>query len=199
MTTFRQMYGAVYVLENLKAQRVKVGMTINSVAVRLNDANDKWAERKGTCQICGGRLVLAGGRIPKHVLSGINCDGGNYLPLESDVSLSEAFVEALRLQQKALSGSEKNSVSRKIKTLERRICQYRNHRRHTGSWRIHTVYYTECAEQVELLSHELLGEFLDVSAPFGEVFSCPVSVATDAIEIVLNRLGLLKSARKISE
>lgn len=61
MVTFRQMYGAVYILENAKAQRVKVGMTINHVADRLSDANDKWMERKGTCQICGMRWLQVGG------------------------------------------------------------------------------------------------------------------------------------------
>jgi hypothetical protein len=37
--------GAVYIFENIKAQRVKVGMTaigINDVADRLRDVNDMW-------------------------------------------------------------------------------------------------------------------------------------------------------------
>ena len=38
MTQFRYMRGAVYILENGAAQRIKVGMTINDVALRLKDA-----------------------------------------------------------------------------------------------------------------------------------------------------------------
>ena len=57
MTQFRYMRGAVYILENIEAQRVKVGMTINAVALRLRDANDMWLEHKVTRQICGGRRL----------------------------------------------------------------------------------------------------------------------------------------------
>lgn len=35
VTEFRYLPGAVYILENILAQRVKVGMTINDVALRL--------------------------------------------------------------------------------------------------------------------------------------------------------------------
>jgi hypothetical protein len=52
------MHGVVYILENIEAQRVKVGMTINDVALRLRDANDMWLEHKITCQICGGRRLV---------------------------------------------------------------------------------------------------------------------------------------------
>ena len=57
MVEFRYLHGVVYIFENSKAQRVKVGMTINNVVGRLSDVNDMWLERKVTCQICGGRLV----------------------------------------------------------------------------------------------------------------------------------------------
>ncbi len=196
MPTFREMYGAVYILENTEAQRVKIGMTINHVSDRLNDVNDKWLERKGTCQICGVRLILANGIFPKHVLSGNRCLGGNQLPLEADVGLSEARLQDLRIQLQSASGSERGSITRKIKTLERRIEQYRNHSRPVGSWRVNVVYYTESAEKVELLSHELLASYLDTSAPFGEVFTCSVSEAIEAVEVVLRRLELLGSATK---
>ena len=196
MVSFREMYGAVYVLENAEAQRVKIGMTINHVVDRLNDVNDKWIERKGICQICGVRLVVSRGRMPKHVLSGKRCEGGDQPALENDVSLSERHLGYLRSQANSVSGSEKGSLTRKISTLEKRINQYRNHVRPVGSWSISTVYYTECAEKVELLTHELLAEFLDGSAPFGEVFTCSVPFATEAVETVLRRLQLLESARK---
>lgn len=196
MVIFRHMYGAVYILENIEAQRVKVGMTINKVVDRLSDINDKWTERKGTCQICGVRLVLNGGKFPRHVLSGINCSGGNRLPLEADVSLAEAHKRSLQEELQQASGSEKGSIARKIKTLERRIEQYRHHNRPTGLWKISAIFYTECAEQVELLSHNVLADHLDRSAPIGEVFSCSVPMAMEAVETALKQLGLLNSARK---
>jgi hypothetical protein len=63
-------------------------------------------------------------------------------------------------------------------------------------WQLSTAFYTECAERVELLSHEILGERLDKVAPFGEVFCCSVSEATEAVEKALSQLGLSHSARK---
>ena len=87
MPEFRYLPGAVYILENLAAQRVKVGMTINDVALRLRDVNDMWLEHKLTCQICGSRrlakIVGLGPRLmPRHVVSGTVCPGTNELPLE---------------------------------------------------------------------------------------------------------------------
>jgi hypothetical protein len=93
MVEFLYRHGVVYVFENSKAQRVKVGMTgigANTVEDRLRDVNDMWLERKVTCQICGGRLVNIGGLVPQHVKSGIRCRGGRALPLEKDVALAES-------------------------------------------------------------------------------------------------------------
>lgn len=199
MVIFRHMRGAVYILENIEAQRVKIGMTINQVIDRLSDINDKWTERKGTCQICGVRLVVKNGNFPKHVLSGIICSGGNRFPLEADVSLAETHMTSLQSKLQQVSGSEKGSISRKIKTLERRIEQYRHHCRPIGSWRISTVFYTERAEQIELLAHEFLADHLDRTAPIGEVFSCSALKATEAVETALRKLDLLGSARKEPE
>ena len=196
MAEFRYSQGAVYILENFKAQRVKVGMTTNKVTERLCDVNDMWLERKVTCQICGGRLVNTRGFVPQHVLSGIGCPGGGKLPLEKDVELAESHLENMKNRLSELSGSEKGSVTRKIKTLNKRIGMYRNYNRPLGVWRLHTAYYTECAEQVELLSHEFLADQLDKVAPFGEVFCCSVSEAMEAVETALNQLGLIHTARK---
>lgn len=196
MVDFRHMYGAVYVLENPVAQRVKVGMTINNVVDRLGDVNDMWLQRKVTCQICGGRLVGASGRVPRHVVSGRGCSGGDALPLEREVSLAESHLESMKASLDALSGSEKGSVTRKIKTLEKRIVVSRNRERTVGAWQVSVVFHTECAEQVELASHELLADRLDGRAPFGEVFCCSVSEATEAIEAALRQLELLEEARK---
>ena len=108
MVDFRHMYGAVYVLENAKAQRVKVGMTINDVIDRLNDVNKMWLSTKVVCQICGTRrLASKDGLMPQHVVGGIGCPGGNELPLEKDVLIAESHLEGLKQAVHELSGSEK--------------------------------------------------------------------------------------------
>src|SRR5205814_252710 len=129
-------------------------------------------------------------------VSGIGCPGGNELPLEKDVLIAESHLEALRQARHKLSGSEKGSATRKLKRLEERIALYRDYHQPVGRWRFSTAFYTKCAEQVELLSHEILAERLDRQAPFGEVFCCSVSEASAAVESALSRLGLLESARK---
>ena len=200
MVEFRYLHGAVYIFENSKAQRVKVGMTIMSttnVVDRLRDVYDKWLERKVTCQICGGRrLVNIEGLVPQHVTSGRGCPGGNALPLEKDVTLAESYLENMKNRLSELSGSEKGSATRIVNNIEKRIERYRHHNRPVGEWRLRVAFSTECAEQVELLAHKILEEYLDKLAPFGEVFCCSVSVATEAVETVLSQLGLLHSARK---
>jgi len=200
MVEFRYLHGAVYIFENSKAQRVKVGMSSMSttnVFDRLRDVNDMWLERKVTCQICGGRrLANISGLIPHHVVSGIGCPGGNALPLEKDVALAESHIQYIKNRHSELSGSEKGSATRIVNTLEKRIERYRHHNRPVGEWLFRVAFYTECAEQVELLSHEILAEKLDKAAPFGEVFCCSVSEATEAVEKVLSQLELLHSVRK---
>jgi hypothetical protein len=196
MVIFRHMYGVVYVLENRIAQRVKIGMTINDPVDRLDAVNDMWLGRKVTCQICGGRLVKDLEWVPKHVLSGVDCPGGGALPLESDVSLAESYLEEMKARVDGLCGSEKGSVIRKIKTIVKRIEMYRHSEPLVGGWRLSVSFHTESAEQVELASHGLLAHRLDERAPFGEVFHCSVSEATEAIETALAQLGLLEAARK---
>ena len=98
---FLYPHGAVYIFENTKAQRVKVGMTAigaNDVANRLSDVNDMWLERKVTCQICGRRCVNIGGHVPHHVgnVPGNDCPGGNALPLEKDVAVAESLLESMK-------------------------------------------------------------------------------------------------------
>ncbi len=191
-----RLLGSVYIFENPNAHRVKVGMTIGStstVADRLTDVNYMWLGRKATCQICGGRrLVNIKGLIPQHV----GCPGGNELPLEKDVTLAESYLENLKNRLNELSGSEKGSATRIVNNLEKRIEKYRHYNQPVGEWQFRVVFYTKCAEQVELLSHKILEKHLDKLAPFGEVFCCSVSVATEAVETVLGQLGLLHSARK---
>jgi hypothetical protein len=105
-------------------------------------------------------------------------------------------LENLRLRVGEASGSEKGSMMRKINTIEERIRLRRQHSRAVGTWKIGTVSYTECAEQVELLSHKFIAEYLDRTAPYGEVFSCSMLVAQEAVERALKQLGLLQLARR---
>lgn len=196
MTDFRHLYGAVYILENAKAGRVKIGMTINNVVDRLRDVNRMWLSKKVVCQICGARrLASKDGLMPQHVVSGIDCPGGNELPLEKSAAIAELHREGLRKVLHELTGSEKGSAARRLRKLVERIDLYRDYDQPVGTWCLSTVFYTKCAEQVELLSHEVLAERLDGHALFGEVFCCSVSEASAAVESTLRRLGLLESAR----
>lgn len=193
------MDGVVYILENLDAQRVKVGMTINAVELRLRDANDMWQEHKITCQICGGRRLVRAAwsgpkRMPRHVVSGIRCPGEGAAPLEADTSLAAAHLQNLRLQLQNASGTQKGSLVRQINTLESRIRMRSEHVRGVGAWRVAVVFETPSAERVERLAHDLLGEHLDQSAPFGEVFRCSTATARTAVENALAQLGVLHLA-----
>lgn len=196
MTSFRELYGAVYVLENPAIQRVKVGMTTNDVSLRLREVDDLWRGHRGSCQVCGGRLNLVQGRIPQHLRNGWRCSGGNASPLERDVVLAQKHLESIRQGLEGLSGTAKGSATRKIKTLERRIALPRHHERASGTWRHSATFFTERAEEVELRSHTLLAEHLDETAPIGEVFRCSVAEALNAIEAALAQLGLAHLARR---
>lgn len=197
MTEFRDAFGAVYVFENVEAQRIKVGMTINNVTDRLRDVNDKWSRIKVTCQICGTqRLADSDNFMPAHVGSGIRCAGSRISPLEDDRSIAKTHLENLRNDLNVLTGAKRSAVSKKIKTLQKRIAFYEQYKRPEGIWQFRLAFYTHQAERVELLSHEVLADKLDQSAPFGEVFCCSVSQAAEAIESVLDKLGLLNTVRK---
>jgi hypothetical protein len=199
MVDFRHMYGAVYILENSEAQRVKIGMTINDIALRLSDVNDMWLGRRVTCQICGKRLNNVRGQVPKHPKHGGNgrdCPGGNALPLEKDIALAESHLLALKACHCQLSGGGKGSATKMINTFGKRIKQYRHYLPPVGVWQFRICFYTECAEAVELLSHEILAERLDKAAPIGEIFCCSVTEAAEAVESALVRLGLIDAAVK---
>jgi hypothetical protein len=199
MANFLYPHGAVYIFENTEAQRVKVGMTaigVNNVADRLSDINDMWLGRKVTCQICGRRCVNIAGQVPHHIGTGSNCPGGNALPLEKDVAFAELHVQSMKNNFSKLSGAEKASVTRRIKTLEKRIDIYRHDNRPVGEWAFRVAFYTDGVAEVESHTHKMLAEHLDSRAPFGEVFRCSVSVATEAIESAITQLGVLHSVKK---
>lgn len=201
MIGYSYLHGAVYIFENPTAKRVKVGLTRNThdIAGRLNDLNDIWLERKVRCQICGTRIVRLGFLIPQHVISGVECPGGNALPFEQDVSLAESHLQAMKMHVQGLTGSQKGSISKIIKTLETRIEFYTNHQPRVGKWKFSVAYITQNADKVEALSHSILADYHDKNAPIGEVFSCSVLVATEAIEKALNKLDLLSLAKKENE
>jgi|GEM_PF-2099377 len=192
MTTYshQHLLGAVYILENTKAQRVKVGMTINNPDARLMDVNDKWLGLKATCQICAARRIVMGDKnFPEH---GHCCEGGNALPLEKDATLAKTHLAHM----KRLRSGGNTSVTRQINSLEKKIQLYRHYQQPLAMWQLNTTFYTEDAAYVELRSHEVLADHLDKLAPIGEVFSCSVAEASDAIEFVLSEEGLLEAARK---
>lgn len=200
MTDFRHMHGAVYIFENAEARRVKVGMTINAttkITDRLEDVNNIWTGYKAMCQICGSRrFINKKGLIPKHIVSGKDCPGGNSLPIEKDTALSESYLADIKERYSSFSGSEKGSFTRIFNNLEKRIAKYRHKSIPVGTWMLKVAYYTECAEEIELLSHKLLDERLDCKAPLGEIFNCSVLEASVAVETVLEQKGLLIGARK---
>jgi hypothetical protein len=190
-------HSAVYIFENAKAARVKVGVTCNDVRLRLKDVDRLWSGRKPTCQICGGRRLADGNELfPKHIVSGRNCLGGRKLPLEKDVSIAEYHLESLVQTLPDLSGADKGSVAREIKSLERRIEQFRDYTQPEGIWRFGMAYYTEAAGHIESLSHEILSAHLDTQAPLGEVFCCSLPEAAAAVESALSQMDLLDAVRK---
>ena len=143
--------GAVYIFENAKARRVKVGVTgasINYVLGRLRDVDIKWSSKKATCQVCGARrLASKDGLIPQHaglmpqfVDSRRICLGANELPLEKDVRIAASHLERLKQARHELSGSEKGSVTRQSKTLENRIELYRDYQQPDGIWQFSTAF-----------------------------------------------------------
>jgi hypothetical protein len=133
------------------------------------------------------------------VKSGVGCPGENALPLEKDVALAESHLRNMNNRLSELSGSEKGSATRIVSTLERRIERYRHHKRPVGEWQFRVAFYTDGVAEVEWLSHKILAEHLDRLAPFGEVFYCSVSEATEAVETALSHLGLLHSAKKVTQ
>lgn len=182
------MRGAVYILQNVKVGRVKVGTTTNRISDRLSSANDVWLGLKVTCQACGARRKSRGA-LPEHPSSqhGRPCPGSNQLPLERDVTFAEAHLAIL---------IDRGADTRMITSLRGRIEKYRHHMRRMGLWKFKVAYYTEHAHQVEVLAHEILREHLDREAPTGEVFRCSLSEAEAAVEAILRRLGLLDSSVK---
>lgn len=198
MIEFSYNFGAIYIFENIKEERIKIGFTSNAhdISSRLNDINDKWSDIQVRCQICGTHIVRFGFITPRHPRIGNECPGSNQLPLELDVSFAESHLQELKKNVQSLSGSEKGSLTRRIKTLENRIELYRDYQPKTGIWKFRVAYISENAKKVESLTHEILVNDLDGKAPIGEIFCCTLLEATEAVKTSLNKLGLLERARK---
>jgi hypothetical protein len=126
----------------------------------------------------------------------INCEGGNALPLERDVSISKSYLKTLEKRYTRLTGIEKGTVARNIKTQKRRLEIFDHRTPPSGIFYLNTVCYTDFAEKVEKAAHKYLHKYLDDNAPMGEVFSCSVAKATLAVELALADLGLLSAVRK---
>ena len=192
MVEFLYPHGVVYVFENSKAQRVKVGMTgigVNNVGDRLRDANDMWLGRRSLARFVEDVWSTSGALF-------LNMPGGRALPLEKDVALAASYLQNVRSRLNELVDSEKGSATRIANTLEKRLERYRHRNRQVGTWQFRIAFFTKGVAEVESLSHIILAEHLDKLAPFGEVFCCSVSEATKAVEAALSQLGLLHSARK---
>jgi hypothetical protein len=192
---------AIYIFENPKAKRVKVGVTGNNVLDRLKEVDREWG--KITCQICGGlQWRNMQGYVTGHDWRGEPCPGGYTLPIEEDLKLAESYLKDLKNRISNLSGSEKGSMTRISNNIEKRIEKYQHnqpHNRTIGKWWVGIVYRVENikgAGQVEPLSHKILNEYLDEIAPIGEVYCCSLSVASEAVESALSQLGLLQSTDK---
>ncbi len=178
--------GTIYILENLEASRLKIGVTINNPVERLKDVSRIWNGTKGICQVCSSRrLLLPDGRMPKHVLSGNHCYGSGALPIESDVTIASQELNRLKANLELKVGRAKGSAAKRVKSLECLIETYRNKPIQVGTWQMCTSFVTSNAYRVEQIIHELLANYLDESAPFGEVFTCSATEAIVAVEKAL--------------
>lgn len=180
--------GVIYIFENVEAQRIKVGLTVNPADVRngmgrLKDCNDIWTRKSGMCQMCGTRaLVDAQGRMPNHV----TCNGSTFLPIESDQTLAQDYLGYLKEENKTLKGSEKGSCTRKIKTLETRINKYKSMPKPIGTFVLKAFYYVNEVESIEKVAHKEIEEYLDEDAPLGEIFTCSVEKACEVLDSILS-------------
>ena len=108
--------------------------------------------------------------------------------LELNTSLAETYLSDLKTNHLSLSGTEKSSNTKMIKTLEARIGRYKALGRSEGEWVI-AREFRGFGENVERLAHEILKDALDTDAPIGEVFECSVEEAVSAVEEAIGRLG----------
>ena len=172
----------MYILENIEAQRIKIGATLNHPDDRLTDIARMWRAFKGRCQICLNWRMLNKGVMPKHVLSGHYCSGSGQLPLERCTKLAEMQLIDLQEKHPILKGSDLNYATKRIKNLLKILQSYKDNPVRIGKWQLRASFETESAYLIEKTVHKALAEHLDKSAPFGEVFLYSVEEAITVIE-----------------
>lgn len=172
----------VYILENVEAQRIKIGATLNHPDERLTDVARMWCAFKGRCQICLNWRVLNKGFMPKHVLSGHLCAGSGKPPLERNTELAEVQLRDLQQQYPQLSGTNLSFATKRIKNLLKILQNYKDNPIRQGKWELITSFQTDSAYLIESVTHEKLAKYLDKNAPFGEVFTCSTKDAIAVIE-----------------
>lgn len=123
MLSFLEKTGFVYVFENSKTNKVKVGVTSVSIESRLKPLNREF---------------------------------GDTTYLNEDKNLPLSF------------------------------------------WKFKIAYITKDYSDVEALSHKYLKEHLDENSPIGEVFSCSILDAEEAIVMALKDLNLFDKAKRIN-
>lgn len=181
----RNLSGLIYILTNKDAGLVKVGMTTSSVEERCIDINRMWLGSKGTCQICGVRLLLKRFNhkrvLPEHPKTAARCPGGLELPLERSNLHAEKYLNELKEEVVTLTGSKKGSKTKAINTLSKRIIRFREMPKAVGVWTVGHTFKVNNVEYVEKKIHEKLNDYLESKYNFGEVFNCSVSHAYEAI------------------
>jgi hypothetical protein len=175
----------VYILENIEAQRIKIGATLNHPDDRLTDIARMWRAFKGRCQICLNWRMLNKGLMPKHVLSGKHCSGSGVLPLERSTFLAEKQLIDLQEQLPLLRGADLNYATKRIKNLQKILQNYKDNPVRIGKWQLRASFETESAYFIEKIVHKALAVHLDKAAPFGEVFRCSVEEAVSIIETAI--------------
>lgn len=197
----------IYIFENPLAHRVKVGITCNQPEERVKQVNAQWMQINATCQICGGRrrIDTTTGLMPEHppatpIFTGDRrCHGSLCLPIEREISLAESHLVMLEEKRCWAKGTEKGSLTRIIKNLEKRIQVNRGRPLSIGQFDV-ALYYdvrSDGADAVETRAHNLLHNYCDETAPLGEVFTCTVKTATKAVEQALVEQGVFEKTTKI--
>lgn len=192
------MSGKVYILANPQANRVKVGMTVNKVEDRLEAVNGMWHIRRGTCQVCGAHRYTVKRKIAKHVQSGIQCLGGNELPFEVDTAVARKHRDTLKQKYDLATGTVRGSIKKQINNLDKKIQLFTDYCPPKGTFQISAIFHTNACESVEKEAHKQLDDYLDRASNFGEVFSCSVEKAVEAVEQATIKLKVSDKVKKES-
>ena len=136
--------------------------------------------------------------MPKHPCNGSHAThpdsrlkrlGSRASPLETETSLAEQYLDELKAKNLSLSGCEKSSNTKMIKTLEARIDRYKALGQPKGDLVI-AGEFQGYGENIERTAHEILKNALDTKAPIGEVFNCSVAKAARSVEEAIRRHNL---------